>query len=129
LGRVLRRTASDGEMIDVVLSAKTADYVSEHLDRWMEPERVHTPLIFEPGHALIRRDPLGVTLIIGAWNEPLVTVFAPVAAAFGAGNVVGVKPSEVSAACSAAVGKLVPKYFDPKAGPVFEGGGPDTPAL
>ena len=88
LWRDLRRNAFDAEMIDVGLSAKNADYVSEHLDRWMEPERVHTPLIFEPGHALIRRDPLGVTLIIGAWNEPLVTVFAPVAAAFGAGNVV-----------------------------------------
>jgi len=129
LWKDLRRNAFDAEMIDVGLSAKNADYVSEHLDRWMEPERVHTPLIFEPGHALIRRDPLGVTLIIGAWNEPLVTVFAPVAAAFGAGNVVVVKPSEVSAACSAAVGKLVPKYFDPKVAAVVEGGVPETTAL
>ena len=129
LWKDLRRNAFDAEMIDVGLSAKNADYVSEHLDRWMEPERVHTPLIFEPGHALIRRDPLGVMLIIGAWNEPLLTVFAPVAAAFGAGNVVVVKPSEVSAACSAAVGKLVPKYFDPKVAAVVEGGVPETTAL
>ena len=129
LWKDLRRNAFDAEMIDVGLSAKNADYVSEHLDRWMEPERVHTPLIFEPGHALIRRDPLGVTLIIGAWNEPLVTVFAPVAAAFGAGNVVVLKPSELSAACSAAVAKLVPKYFDPKVAAVVEGGVPETTAL
>ena len=129
LWRDLRRNAFDAEMIDVGLSAKNADYVSEHLDRWMEPERVHTPLIFEPGHALIRRDPLGVTLIIGAWNEPLLLLFAPLVAAFAGGNVAVLKPSELSAACSAAMGKLVPKYFDPKVAAVVEGGVPETSAL
>ena len=129
LWRDLRRNAVDAQLIDIDLSAKNAEYIIEHLDNWMEPERVHTPLIFEPGHAYIRRDPLGVMLIIGAWNEPLLTTFAPVAAAFGAGNTVVMKPSELSAACSAAMGKLVPKYFDPKVAAVVEGGVPETTAL
>ena len=129
LWRDLRRNAVDAQLIDIDLSAKNAEYIIEHLDNWMEPERVHTPLIFEPGHAYIRRDPLGVMLIIGAWNEPLLTTFAPVAAAFGAGNTVVMKPSELSAACSAAMGKLVPKYFDPKVAAVVEGAIPETTAL
>jgi acyl-CoA reductase-like NAD-dependent aldehyde dehydrogenase len=37
--------------------------------------RTHAALVFEPGHVRIRRDPLGVTLIIGAWNEPFMLLF------------------------------------------------------
>jgi acyl-CoA reductase-like NAD-dependent aldehyde dehydrogenase len=129
LWKDLRRNAIDADQIDVAFSARNADYALEHLDNWMEPERVHMPLLFEPGHAHVRRDPLGVTLIIGAWNEPLLLLFAPLVAAFAGGNVAVLKPSELSAACSAAAGKLVPKYFDPKVAAVVEGAVPETTAL
>jgi aldehyde dehydrogenase (NAD+) len=46
----------------------------------MRPERVHTPLLMEPGHVRFRRDPFGVTLIIGAWNEPYMLTLAPLVA-------------------------------------------------
>ena len=49
----------------------------EHLDGWMKPMRVPTPLVMRPGHMRVRRDPLGVTLIIGAWNEPFMLTLAP----------------------------------------------------
>src|SRR6516225_1031375 len=60
LWKDLRRNAIDADQIDVAFSARNADYALEHLDNWMEPERVHMPLLFEPGHAHVRRDPLGV---------------------------------------------------------------------
>jgi acyl-CoA reductase-like NAD-dependent aldehyde dehydrogenase len=68
----------------------------------MAPERVDTPLVLEPGHVRVRRDPLGVTLIIGAWNEPFMLLFAPLVAAFAGGN-------------TAVTSRPVPKYFDPRA--------------
>ena len=95
----------------------------------MKPERVQTPLVLEPGHVRVRRDPPGVTLIIGAWSEPLMLQFAPLVAAFAGGNTAALKPSELAVACSAAIASLVPKYFDPRVVAVVEGAVPETTAL
>jgi aldehyde dehydrogenase (NAD+) len=115
--------------MDVTYNVKEAEHALKHLDAWMKPERISMPLVFEPGHVRVRHDPLGVTLIIGAWNEPFMLLFAPLVAAFAGGNVAVLKPSEVAAACSAAAAKLVPKYFDPRVAAVVEGAVPETTAL
>ena len=129
LWKDLRRNVVDADLMDVAYNVKEADYALKHLDGWMEPERVHTPLVFEPGKVRIRRDPLGVTLIIGAWNEPFMLLFSPLAAALAGGNTAVLKPSELAVACSAAAARLVPKYFDPRAVAVVEGAIPETNAL
>jgi aldehyde dehydrogenase (NAD+) len=125
----LRRNVVDADLMDVDYNVKEADYALQHLDAWMKPERVHTPLVFQPGHVLVRRDPLGVTLIIGTWNEPFMLLFAPLVAAFAGGNTAVLKPSELAVACSAAAARLVPKYFDPQVAAVVEGAVPETTAL
>jgi acyl-CoA reductase-like NAD-dependent aldehyde dehydrogenase len=129
LWKDLRRNVTDADLMDVAYNVKEADYALEHLDAWMEPQRVHTPLVFEPGHIRIRRDPLGVTLIIGAWNEPFMLLFAPLVAALAGGNTAVLKPSELAVACSAAAARLAPKYFDPCEVAVVEGAVPETTAL
>jgi len=129
LWKDLRRNVTDADLMDVEYNVKEADYALKHLDAWMEPQRVHTPLVFEPGHVRVRRDPLGVTLIIGAWNEPFMLLFAPLVAAFAGGNTAVLKPSELAVACSAAAARLVPRYFDRRAVAVVEGGVPETTAL
>ncbi len=123
----LRRNVFDADLMDVASSEKEADHALKHLDAWMAPERIHTPLVLQPGHVRVRRDPFGVALIIGAWNEPFMLLFHPLAAASAAGNTAVLKPSEIAAACSAA--KLTPKYFDPRAVAVVEGAVPETTAL
>jgi Aldehyde dehydrogenase family len=70
LWKDLRRNVTDTDLMDVAYCAKEADYALQHLTAWMEPQSAPMPLVFEPGHIRVRRDPLGVTLIIGAWNEP-----------------------------------------------------------
>lgn len=129
LWKDLRRNVTDADLMDVEYNVKEADYALKHLDAWMEPQRVHTPLVFEPGHVRVRRDPLGVTLIIGAWNEPFMLLFAPLVAAVAGGNTAVLKPSELAVACSAAAARLVPRYFDRRAVAVVEGGIPETTAL
>lgn len=56
-------------------------------------------------------------------------LFAPLAAAFAGGNTAVLKPSELAVACSSAVARVVPKYFDPRALAVVEGAIPETTAL
>src|SRR5271170_4679374 len=125
----LRRNVVDADLMDVAYNVKEADYALQHLDGWMKPELVSTPLVFQPGHVRVRHDPLGVTLIIGAWNEPLMLLFAPLVPAFAGGNTAVLKPSELAVACSAAAARLVPKYFDPQVAAVVEGAVPETTAL
>jgi aldehyde dehydrogenase (NAD+) len=129
LWKDLRRNVTDADLMDVAYCAKEADYALEHLAVWMEPQSAPMPLVFEPGHIRVRRDPLGVTLIIGAWNEPFMLTFGPLTAALAAGNTAVLKPSEVAASCAAAAARLVPKYFDPRAVAVVEGAVPETTAL
>jgi acyl-CoA reductase-like NAD-dependent aldehyde dehydrogenase len=125
----LHRNDVDSELMDVGFCIKEAEYALKHMHDWMKPEREPTPIILEPGHVRVRRDPLGVTLIIGAWNEPLMLTFGPLAPALAAGNTAVIKPSELSVATSALVADLVPKYMDTKAVAVVEGAVPETTAL
>jgi aldehyde dehydrogenase (NAD+) len=129
LWKDLRRNVTDADLMDVAYNVREADYALKHLDTWMKPVREPMPLVFEPGHILVLRDPLGVALIIGAWNEPFMLTFGPLVAALAAGNTAVVKPSEIAAACAAAAAHLAPKYFDPRAVAVVEGGVPETTAL
>ncbi len=86
LWKDLRRNVVDADTMDVEYNVREADYALKHLDSWITPERVHTPLVLQPGHVRVRHDPHGVTLIIGAWNEPFMLLFAPLAAALAGGN-------------------------------------------
>ncbi|MGP6169872.1 aldehyde dehydrogenase family protein [Microbacterium sp. A204] len=125
----LRRNRYDADLMDVAYSAKEALHALRHIDDWMKPERVPTPVIMEPGHTEVRRDPLGVTLIIGAWNEPFMLTLAPLVAAIAGGNTAVIKPSEVAVACSKVVADMIPRYLDPQAFAVVEGAVPETTAL
>jgi aldehyde dehydrogenase (NAD+) len=72
----------------------------------------------------VRRDPLGVTLVIGAWNEPFMLV-----SAIAAGNTAVGKPSEVSKASAAVLAEMIPKFLDTDAVAAVTGGVPETTAL
>lgn len=93
----------------------------KHLRRWMRPRRVAVPLPYQPGSAVIERDPLGVVLIIGAWNYPLALTLAPLVAAIAGGNCVVLKPSEMAPASSRLLAAELPRFVDPGAIKVVEG--------
>ena len=80
--------------------AGDAAYCRKNLKRWSKTRRIHTPLLGQPGRSWLQPEPLGVVLIIGAWNYPLQLTLAGMAAAIAAGNCAVVKPSELSPATS-----------------------------
>ena len=125
----LRRNKTDADLMDVDYNIREAEYALRHLDEWMKPKREPTPLVMEPGHVRVRRDPFGVTLIIGAWNEPYMLTLAPLVAAVAGGNTAVIKPSEVSTAVAQQTADMVPKYLDAEAFSVVQGGVPETTAL
>jgi aldehyde dehydrogenase (NAD+) len=109
----------------------TADINSnlKRLRAWMKPTKISMPMITQPGKCYTISEPLGVALIIGAWNYPFQLVITPLIAAIAAGNCAVIKPSELSETTSALIAKLVPKYLDTAAFKVIEGGKEETTAL
>jgi aldehyde dehydrogenase (NAD+) len=75
-----------------------------------------------PGKSRIHHEPLGVVLIYGAWNFPILLSIAPLIQAIATGNAAVVKPSEMAPACSAIIKVLVETYLDTDLYRVIEGG-------
>jgi aldehyde dehydrogenase (NAD+) len=76
-----------------------------------------------PGRSKIIAEPLGVALIMGAWNYPLVTHIEPLTMAIAAGNCAIMKPSEVCEHTTKVMTQIIEKYLDKRAFRVVEGGG------
>jgi aldehyde dehydrogenase (NAD+) len=109
--------------------AGEAAYARKNLKRWTKKRRVRTPMIAQPGKSWLQPEPLGIVLIIGAWNYPLQLTLAGLAAAIAAGNCAIIKPSELAPAMSRLIAKLVPEYLDSDSVQVVEGAVEETTAL
>ena len=77
----------------------------------------------------IIQDPLGVVLIIGAWNYPLQLTLVPLVGAIAAGNAAILKPSEVSPQSAKVIADLVAQYLDPQCIRVVNGAVAETTLL
>lgn len=106
-----------------------AAYCRKMLKRWTSTRRVPTPIIGQPAKSWIRPEPLGVVLVIGAWNYPVQLTLAGMSAAIAAGNCVVIKPSELAPATSAVLASRVPQFLDPDCVKVIEGAVAETTAL
>lgn len=100
----------------------------KHVDEWAAEERVSNAgfLFGTLGKARIRKEPLGVVLVIGAWNFPFLLTLQPVIAAIAAGCCVVIKPSELASASEQAMADLVSRYLDPSAIRLVTGGPEET---
>ena len=125
----LRRNRIEADWVDVKYMTSEIDHVLAHLRHWMKPVSAGTPFALTPSHVQVRFDPLGVGLIIGTWNYPVMLLLSPLVAAISAGNAAVIKPSEVSAATAAVIARLIPQYMDRDAFSVVLGAVPETTAL
>ncbi|XP_053503021.1 aldehyde dehydrogenase family 3 member A2a [Ictalurus furcatus] len=98
------------------------------LAEWAAPRPVAKNLITTLDEVYIQPEPLGVVLIIGAWNYPIAVTLQPLVGAIAAGNAAVVKPSEVSSH-TAKVMELLHMYLDPEMYHVVTGGVPETQEL
>jgi aldehyde dehydrogenase (NAD+) len=125
----LGRGTEEAWLYDIGFSITEIELIIKNLKKWTEPRKVSTPLVSMPGSSHRIPQPLGVVLVIAPWNYPIQLLMIPVAGAIAAGNAVVMKPSEVSSATSAVLGKLVPQYFDKDAIAIVEGAVPETTQL
>lgn len=125
----LGKSAVEAHLTELDLVRGEIDHAQLHLTEWMEAKGVRVPLAFQPASAKVEPQPLGLVLVIGPWNYPVNLVFAPLVGALAAGNCVVLKPSELAPATSELIARLVPRYLDPRAVAVVEGGVETSQAL
>src|SRR5438477_1642625 len=125
----LRRNRTDADLTDVKYLASEADHALAHLRQWMKPVPFNTPTLLAPSEVRVRFDPLGVGLIIGTWNYPVMLSLSPLIAAISGGNAAVVKPSEIAPATSEVISRLIPEYLDRDAFSVVQGAAPAATAL
>ncbi len=125
----LGKPTVEGFITDIAFITGEIKLMLKNLKKWNQPQRVPTPLVTMPAKSQLIPEPLGVVLVIAPWNYPIQLLLVPAAGAIAAGNAVVMKPSEVSAATSTVLARLVPKYLDQKAITLVEGGVPETTAL
>jgi aldehyde dehydrogenase (NAD+) len=125
----LGKSAAEAISSEIAFVRSEIAHMLQHLGKWTRTEKVKTPWFLQPSRSYIARGPLGVVLIIGAWNLPVAVMLGPFVAALAAGNAVVMKPSELAPATAALIERLVPRYVDNNAIKVIQGGVPETTAL
>lgn len=95
-----------------LIVTKEIDYALKKIKSWTKPKKVSVSLEQFPSYGSICAEPLGVVLIIGAWNYPLQLIISPLVGAIAAGNCVVVKPSENAPHTSKLLAKIIQQYFD-----------------
>ncbi|UOE42029.1 aldehyde dehydrogenase [Chryseobacterium suipulveris] len=98
------------------------DYYLKNLNTLAKPKRVSTNLANLPGSSKIYQEPLGNTLVIGAWNYPYQLSLSPMVAAISAGNTCILKPSEIAENTMKVMAKIINENFPAEYIFVAEGG-------
>ena len=119
----------DNQLTEIFPLYEELDIAIKNVRRWVKHRKVKTNLMNQPAKSYLVPEPLGVSLVIGAWNFPYNLSLIPVVGSMVAGNTTILKPSELSAATSRAMAKLINENFDASYLHVVEGGIPETTAL
>ncbi|TFY58851.1 hypothetical protein EVJ58_g6157 [Rhodofomes roseus] len=118
LGRP-REEAAYLELIGTLLEVKDAH---DKVNKWAKTTKSPFHFLWGTLSPQTRKEPKGTVLIISPFNYPIWLTLCPVSSAIAAGNVVLLKPSELSPATAALLTELIPKYLDPDLVRVVNGG-------
>jgi aldehyde dehydrogenase (NAD+) len=110
------KTALSEKVFEVAATLGTIEVTKGLLKSWMQPIEAPVPkFLAESGHkAIVYREPYGVTLIMGPFNGPLLSLLRPAITALAAGNTCILKVSDAPHTGELLM-ELVPRYFAPEA--------------
>lgn len=121
LHRDFRKTEAETIISELVLVKEEATLALKKLHKWMRPTKVSMTLALAGTSSSIHYVPKGNVLIISPWNYPFLLTIRPLIWAIAAGNVVCIKPSEMTPHASGFMKKMVEELFPPEEVAVFEG--------
>jgi aldehyde dehydrogenase (NAD+) len=101
---------------------KNIGFAMKHLKSWMKDRRVPTAFFNVGARSYISKIPYGQVLLIGPYNYPFQLVMEPLIGAISAGNVVTIKPSELTPHTEAVIKRVIEDAFESDYIQVITGG-------
>ncbi|XP_069817467.1 mevalonate kinase isoform X2 [Dendropsophus ebraccatus] len=83
-----------------------------NLEQWMTPEPVQKSMTSFLDSCFVKKEPVGVVLIIGGWSLPVQLCLIPMIGAVAAGNAVVLKLSETCSHTAELLQALLPLHLD-----------------
>lgn len=121
LHKDLRKSGFEAAVTELIFVYGEIDFAIKNLGSWMSPTRIGKSLSNPFAKNRIYYEPKGVCLIIAPWNYPFQLVMSPLVSAIAAGNCVMIKPSEISAATSKIICKIILDTFEEEQVACIEG--------
>ena len=116
-----RKPATETDVTEIWPSQTELKHTLRHLKQWTNPRPVDTPLALMGARGWMQAEPKGVCLIIAPWNYPFYLAIDPLISALAAGNCAIIKPSEMTPAVAALLGRMAQEVFDPAEVTVVQG--------
>jgi len=120
----LHKSLFESYATEIGFMQREISHALEHLPHWMKPVKTSSPVFLQPATSQVIFEPLGVGLIMGAWNYPIQLTLGPLVAAIAAGNAAVIKPPRTAKAIFQTMARILPEYLDNDAFFVI---GDDTP--
>ena len=117
-----RKSPAEVEASELLPVMEEMRHVLGQLKRWMKPSKMWPTTTMLGTSAWVQYQPRGRVLIVAPWNYPLSLCFGPLVSALAAGNTAIIKPSEMTPAVSALMGRIIGDVFPPDEVALFEGG-------
>lgn len=107
----LKKSPEESWVTEIGIVIAEINEALKKITDWMRPKKVATNLVNLPSSSEVRKEPLGVVLIISPWNYPFQLLINPLVGAIAAGNCVVLKPSEFASATNAVMKKIIEESF------------------
>ncbi|MEF8796602.1 MAG: aldehyde dehydrogenase family protein, partial [Salinivenus sp.] len=120
-----RKAPVEVDLTELKAVTKEIEHAVAHLEEWMRPDHIASPLLFTGTRSEVHYEPKGVVLIMSPWNYPVNLTLGPLVGAIAAGNCAVLKPSEHAPHTAAALEALIGDLFDDREITVRTGG-PDV---
>lgn len=129
LANDLQKPRHESIICELDTSRAELQLLLKNLDKWTAPEQPQKTFVNAMDGVQVVNDPLGVVLIMGAWNYPINLTMLPLQGAIAAGNCVVLKPSDLAEHTGRFLAETLPKYLDQECVKVVLGGVPETTEL
>lgn len=107
----LGKTKEEIDTFEIGVVIGEINYALDNLDEWDLEQATEVDEFLKPSELAIRREPFGVSYIIGPFNYPINLTFAPLIGAIASGCTAILKPSENTPACAAIIERVINEIF------------------
>jgi len=122
LNKDFKKSFYEGYMTEVAMVYLDLKTHIKKLKSWMKPQNVWPSILNFPSSESIQKQPFGSVLIISPWNYPFLLCIQPLISAIAAGNVVLLKPSELTPNTSNVIQNILKNVFQDAWVTVVQGG-------